>query len=1050
MSPRAGARTAISGTSCGSTSSGIHSQAKPDEWPEWEELLERDIFKLKCRRNTIGPTQNLAINVDTQRLGATGQIPPREKIEKQFSLEHLQRLQAAFEKSEKAGRKSLDVGAFTRIVKKCVGSHGIREDQIGELFRKVDYSASGQIAWDEFCNYMQLEYTRITESYTQSKQVAFLLPASISENFHGEPIIYIYPTSDNSFIVVREDGTISFWSAQLELKLSKKAFEQPCNRKSKWITGFTLMPQYNKFILSTGDREIQIYELSTFAPYCQINGLEIAPLQLDYCCTGEDDCMILYGDDQGCVNILLLSSVAATLRMWKRCPKVDDMSSISLENAALLSNVTYIRWKVHEDWVTQLKYYDSIQAVISTSNHEATAMVIGCTTGTTNLEQEMKELKESWKEGKRKKSHSSAVVPQKRLDCDQSVFQVYKGVKTFDFCKKSKLVVTGGLDRIVRLWNPYIPGKPTGVMRGHCAPIFFVCIDTAEKKIFSISIDNTVKIWDIEDQCCLVTVNAKASGIRGDLATCCYAPGIKALFIATDSIALLRVRLKPKPDSNLLASHKEPVLCCRYNKEFQQVVSCSEGSKVKVWDLDTGSLMFEFSEAHKDSAISCMTFDDSGRRLITGGRDGCLKIWNYNNGQCLRTLKKVGKCAEISDCAYVEIHKRKYVIAVGWDRRINIYYDSFADLNHIQRPHTHWEDDLKHGHKDDILCVAQCPPTLLATSSHDGEIIVWRMISGHICCRLQTPLPVDCKDREAFVDNVVFLKTRVLKTEFAACLVSTGPQGLIFFWNLLNGGQMAASFTATKVQSSITKLAVTEDDSLLYAASHMGFIYVYNIKDYALIGPEVDPPKTINYWRAHISSVTSMQLIDEQKLILTSSADCTVRLWSMDAAFIGTFGQPELWQICAPASWKHPMVPYEILIDPFSMPVHPLMETGMSAAQITNSSKCEENKKATERKTMLYLQYKSSGQSSQLATSDADIKEEIRKRTKQNTLGKRLRHERFRSLNKPLNHGGPTAYHTLKCFEIANTPIVFKKPDLSAASMDPFLTTFLEKDTNSL
>uniref|UniRef100_A0A4W3K6E2 WD40 repeat domain 95 n=1 Tax=Callorhinchus milii TaxID=7868 RepID=A0A4W3K6E2_CALMI len=480
-------------------------------------------------------------------------------------------------------------------------------------------------------------------------------------------------------------------------------------------------------------------------------------------------------------------------------------------------------------------------------------------------------------------------------------------VKTFDFCKKSKLVVTGGLDRIVRLWNPYIPGKPTGVMRGHCAPIFFVCIDTAEKKIFSISIDNTVKIWDIEDQCCLVTVNAKASGIRGDLATCCYAPGIKALFIATDSIALL-----PKPDSNLLASHKEPVLCCRYNKEFQQVVSCSEGSvSVKVWDLDTGSLMFEFSEAHKDSAISCMTFDDSGRRLITGGRDGCLKIWNYNNGQCLRTLKKDA------------LNFFRYVIAVGWDRRINIYYVS------------------KHGHKDDILCVAQCPPTLLATSSHDGEIIVWRMISGHICCRLQTPLPVDCKDRE---DNVVFLKTRVLKTEFAACLVSTGPQGRQSI------DQFVYILQNTKVQSSITKLAVTEDDSLLYAASHMGFIYVYNIKDYALIGPEVDPPKTINYWRAHISSVTSMQLIDEQKLILTSSADCTVRLWSMDAAFIGTFGQPELWQICAPASWKHPMVPYEILIDPFSMPVHPLMETGMSAAQITNSSKCEENKKATERK----------------------------------------------------------------------------------------------------
>jgi WD40 repeat protein len=39
---------------------------------------------------------------------------------------------------------------------------------------------------------------------------------------------------------------------------------------------------------------------------------------------------------------------------------------------------------------------------------------------------------------------------------DQSVFQIYKGVKCFDFCKDRNVIVTGGMDRIVRLWNPYV------------------------------------------------------------------------------------------------------------------------------------------------------------------------------------------------------------------------------------------------------------------------------------------------------------------------------------------------------------------------------------------------------------------------------------------------------------------------------------------------------------------------------------------------------------------------------------------------------------------
>ena len=34
-----------------------------------------------------------------------------------------------------------------------------------------------------------------------------------------------------------------------------------------------------------------------------------------------------------------------------------------------------------------------------------------------------------------------------------------------------------------------------------------------------------------------------------------------------------------------------------------------------------------------------MTFDPSGRRLITGGQDGSLKIWNFNNGACLNVLE---------------------------------------------------------------------------------------------------------------------------------------------------------------------------------------------------------------------------------------------------------------------------------------------------------------------------------------------------------------------------------------------------------------------------
>ena len=67
---------------------------------------------------------------------------------------------------------------------------------------------------------------------------------------------------------------------------------------------------------------------------------------------------------------------------------------------------------------------------------------------------------------------------------------------------------------------------------------------------------------------------------------------------------------------------------------------------MKLWDFETGNAVFDFGEAHGDAAITCLDFDTTGRRCLTGGRDGGIKIWNYNNGHCLMTLRN-RKCSYI-------------------------------------------------------------------------------------------------------------------------------------------------------------------------------------------------------------------------------------------------------------------------------------------------------------------------------------------------------------------------------------------------------------------
>ncbi|XP_039395516.1 WD repeat-containing protein 64-like isoform X13 [Mauremys reevesii] len=648
------------------------------------------------------------------------------------------------------------------------------------------------------------------EYQPRTKQIFHHLP-TVSEMPHREPLLHISPTVDNNIIGVGQDGLVSIWTRNLKLKKSRLILDENkvLNRKLKWISDSTLMPQYNKLIIGTCDREIRLYELSNFEPYCQIIGLETMPLHLDYSVREEDECIILYGDEQGCVNIILISSVGETLRNWTKCPAVEEIPSVSMENINDSRNITFIRWKVHNDWVTKIKYIHSIESIISSSNDDYTALVIGCVNETKDVQHRLRILMDS-SSIPTKCCLPGGASPPRRFNCDESQFKVHRGVKAFDFCKESNILVTGGLDRNIRLWNPYVPGWAIGLLRGHTSPIGFLCIADGNTKLFSVSMDSTVMVWDIEDQSCLLTVIPKASQIRGEMAVCYFSNELRALYLAADCLVLLHFQRKEDRLSNSCVSHNEPILCCQYNKPFQQVVSCSEGSAIKVWDLQNGQLVTEVYEAHGDAAVTCMALDTSGKRLITGGRDGSLKKWDCSTIRYIHTLKQAGTSSdEVTACTYADIYSNRYIISVGWDRKINIFPDLHSEASEGPCPQVDWIDSVENGHKDDVLCVSFCPPNLVASSSYDGEILIWNLISGHVCSRL-----------------------------------------------------------------SAVSRAVMEDGTVLLS------------------------------WRAHSCSVTSVAWVSEHQLLLTSSVDCTVKLWSLEGEYIGTFGQKDLWNIKDKMSWQ--------------------------------------------------------------------------------------------------------------------------------------------------
>lgn len=134
---------------------------------------------------------------------------------------------------------------------------------------------------------------------------------------------------------------------------------------------------------------------------------------------------------------------------------------------------------------------------------------------------------------------------------------------------------------------------------------------------------------------------------------------------------------------------------------------------MSVWDLDTGEKTMQFSRCHGDMELTAMIFDPSGRRLITGGRDGSLKIWNFNNGACLNVLENRFTLEVDSFChssilsflhsaippfCHSPIHKvtslcflKQQIIVGGWNQLLSAYrcvHSPFPALVPIPSPHT--------------------------------------------------------------------------------------------------------------------------------------------------------------------------------------------------------------------------------------------------------------------------------------------------------------------------------------------------------------------------
>lgn len=779
-------------------------------------------------------------------------------LENQLNINHFEKLMEMFqEHKNEDGSTGFDIDKFREVFGKILGGN-LSRDQMTMLFMKIDANSDGTMDWNEFSTYMMTASgERVEEEIAIEEK-----KRKICSTPHKDMIIFIdFVIKERKYLTVSRDGTICVWS--LSMKLYRHTNTREFLGKDSWVLDAKFMPECSRLILVTDGPQMCFFDLFSIKPRLMsvISHLENNPLCIAITSDYDDDTdMIIYGDDGGFVNVITLNRKVLMENTSENGPSEHlTPAKLMKKDSMERYNMFLTRRKIHQQWVLKVMYYREMNSFVSCSLDDERSLVMG------DLER-------------------------KTLRC----ISIPKGIETFEFCRRPSYLITGGRDRILRLWNPYVLSKPTASLHGHTANIINIAVNNEEGIIYSLGDDKMIKLWNARSLLCLQTMFDKAAHRPENIiSSLFYDPINRILLTGTSKIEVWPMISNAKQMTS--KSHESPIVNILFNSNFHQVVSGCQTGTVTLWDPVTGLKIFSFHRPHGGLELTAMCFDKSGRRLITGSRDKVLKMWNFNNGQILRHMYKPTS-AETTDVIYFEMGASQYIIAVGWDRKISIYLeDPDAFESEATRVLEGSGTNALPGHSDDISSVTFGEPNYIATSSIDGSIILWNLETGYIKSVFREPNWEIRSKEDRSVEKIIFLNNSEKFPGGACPLVSCHADGYFRIWNAIEGKMLIEHDFQMAVDEGMTAMACNDNGTQIMIGGCYGHVRLLSVEsllaDLYKEGSESDPSRSvINFWRAHLTGISSCNFIEHHDMVLTGSVDCAVRLWSIDGSHVGTFG----------------------------------------------------------------------------------------------------------------------------------------------------------------
>jgi len=284
------------------------------------------------------------------------------------------------------------------------------------------------------------------------------------------------------------------------------------------------------------------------------------------------------------------------------------------------------------------------------------------------------------------------------------------------------------------------------------------------------------------------------------------------------------------------------ISCLAFSRDRSVIVSGSREGIIKLWDLihKDKDLCVKSLTGHIE-AITAIVFTSDDCHILSASRDKTIKLWNLNKNEILRSF--VGHNAEVTSLEYSNADKDSFIsgskdfLIKLWDMNTGKLIRNFE------------------GHRASVNSLRMCPNgKIVLSGSEDKSIKLWDKTNGNLI-----------KTLEGHLEPVI---TAMFSSD-GLNIISVSKDNSVKFWER-NPGTMVKSFNGQN--HYIYALAVSKDGSRICSGSADKTVKVF----------DRNTGNLLRTFEGHENDIKSVSFSPDKKLIASASFDNNVKIWDVE------------------------------------------------------------------------------------------------------------------------------------------------------------------------